>query len=55
MGSPIILALDTKDLTEAQNWIEISLPKIDHFKVGLEFFDWIWCCFALLLVVFVFF
>lgn len=38
MGSPIILALDTKDLTEAQNWIEISMPKIDHFKVGLEFF-----------------
>ena len=38
MSSPIILALDTKDLSEAQKWIEISLPNINHFKVGLEFF-----------------
>ncbi len=38
MSSPIILALDTKDLSEAQKWIELSLPNINHFKVGLEFF-----------------
>lgn len=38
MSSPIILALDTKELTEAEKWIEISLPQIDHFKIGLEFF-----------------
>lgn len=38
MNSPIILALDTKDLSEAEKWIEISLPNINHFKVGLEFF-----------------
>jgi len=38
MSSPIILALDTKELSEAERWIEISLPTIDHFKVGLEFF-----------------
>ena len=38
MSSPIILALDTKDLSEAEKWIEISLPNINHFKVGLEFF-----------------
>lgn len=38
MSAPIILALDTKDIAEAEKWIEVSLPKIDHFKVGLEFF-----------------
>jgi orotidine-5'-phosphate decarboxylase len=38
MSSPIILALDTKDLDEAQKWIEISMPQIDHFKIGLEFY-----------------
>ena len=38
MNSPIILALDTKELSEAQKWIETSLPLIDHFKIGLEFF-----------------
>ena len=38
MSSPIILALDTKDLSEAEKWIETSLPLIDHFKIGLEFF-----------------
>lgn len=38
MSSPIILALDTKDIDEAQKWIEISIPQIDHFKIGLEFY-----------------
>jgi orotidine-5'-phosphate decarboxylase len=38
MNSPIILALDTKDIDEAQKWIEISIPQIDHFKIGLEFY-----------------
>ena len=38
MSSPIILALDTKELSDAEKWIEISLPQIDHFKIGLEFF-----------------
>jgi orotidine-5'-phosphate decarboxylase len=38
MSSPIILALDTKDLVEAQKWIEISMSQIDHFKIGLEFY-----------------
>jgi orotidine-5'-phosphate decarboxylase len=38
MSSPIILALDTKDVDQAQEWIEISLPQIDHFKIGLEFY-----------------
>jgi orotidine-5'-phosphate decarboxylase len=38
MSSPIILALDTKDIDEAQQWIEISLPQINHFKIGLEFY-----------------
>jgi orotidine-5'-phosphate decarboxylase len=38
MNSPIILALDTKDIDEAQQWIEISLPQINHFKIGLEFY-----------------
>lgn len=38
MSSPIILALDTKDLSEAEKWIETSLPLVDHFKIGLEFF-----------------
>jgi len=38
MTSPIILALDTKDIDEAQHWIEISLPQINYFKIGLEFY-----------------
>jgi orotidine-5'-phosphate decarboxylase len=38
MSSPIILALDTKEIEEAQKWIEISLPQINHFKIGLEFY-----------------
>ena len=38
MSSPIILALDTKELSEAEKWIETSIPLVDHFKIGLEFF-----------------
>lgn len=38
MSSPIILALDTKDLSEAEKWIEASLPQIQYFKIGLEFY-----------------
>ena len=38
MSSPIILALDTKDIEEAKQWIEISSPQINHFKIGLEFY-----------------
>ena len=38
MSSQIILALDTKDIDEAKQWIEISLPQINHFKIGLEFY-----------------
>jgi orotidine-5'-phosphate decarboxylase len=39
MNAPIILALDTKELAEAEKWIEISAPYIDHFKIGLEFYS----------------
>ena len=38
MNSPLILALDTKDIDTAEQWIEISLPQINHFKIGLEFY-----------------
>ena len=36
--SPIILALDTDDLSTAKKWIEITEDAIDVYKVGLEFF-----------------
>jgi orotidine-5'-phosphate decarboxylase len=36
--SPIILALDTDDISTAQRWIEITADSIDIYKVGLEFF-----------------
>ncbi len=36
--SPIILALDTKDLGVAKNWIEATNSSIDIYKIGLEFF-----------------
>lgn len=36
--SPIILALDTDDISEAQSWIELTRESIDIYKVGLEFF-----------------
>lgn len=38
MSSPIILALDTKDITEAEKWIAAALPQIQYFKIGLEFY-----------------
>ena len=38
MTLPIILALDTKDLTQAKQWIKASTNQIDHFKIGLEFY-----------------
>jgi orotidine-5'-phosphate decarboxylase len=38
MSSPVILALDTKDLSQAESWIKTSSQFIDHYKVGLEFF-----------------
>ena len=38
MTLPIILALDTKDLTQAKQWIKASTEQIDHFKIGLEFY-----------------
>ena len=38
MRSPIILALDTKDISEAEKWIAASLPQIQYFKIGLEFY-----------------
>ena len=38
MALPIILALDTKDLTQAKQWIKASTDQIDHFKIGLEFY-----------------
>lgn len=38
MNSPVILALDTKELSQAESWIKTSSKFIDHYKVGLEFF-----------------
>ena len=38
MKLPVILALDTKDLTQASEWIKASIDSIDHFKIGLEFY-----------------
>jgi len=38
MTLPIILALDTKDLNQAGQWIKASSDQIDHFKIGLEFY-----------------
>ncbi len=38
MTLPIILALDTKELEQAQSWIKAASGQIDHFKIGLEFF-----------------
>lgn len=38
MSLPIILALDTKDLNRAGEWIKASSDQIDHFKIGLEFY-----------------
>ena len=38
MKSPIILAIDTKDLDLAGKWIAVASEYVDHFKVGLEFY-----------------
>lgn len=38
MTSPIILALDTDEISTAQNWIAATRKSIDIYKVGLEFF-----------------
>jgi orotidine-5'-phosphate decarboxylase len=38
MKSPIILALDTKNLETAKTWIEATNGSIDISKVGLEFY-----------------
>ena len=38
MKSPIILALDTKDLVTARNWIEATNGSVDIYKFGLEFY-----------------
>jgi len=38
MRSPIILALDTKDLATARNWIEATNGSVDVYKFGLEFY-----------------
>jgi orotidine-5'-phosphate decarboxylase len=38
MKSPIILALDTKDLSEANSWITATRDSISIYKVGLELF-----------------
>jgi len=35
---PIILALDTQDITTAKGWISATRDSIDIYKVGLEFF-----------------
>ena len=36
--SPIILALDTQDITKAKGWIHGTNKTIKFFKVGLEFY-----------------
>jgi orotidine-5'-phosphate decarboxylase len=38
MKSPIILALDTKELETAKNWIEATNDSVDIYKIGLEFY-----------------
>jgi len=38
MKSPIILALDTKDLDTAKSWIAATRESVGVYKVGLEFF-----------------
>jgi orotidine-5'-phosphate decarboxylase len=38
MTSPIILALDTKDLDTAKSWIEATNASINTYKFGLEFY-----------------
>ena len=38
MNSPIILALDTKDLDTAKSWIEATNESIGIYKIGLELY-----------------
>ncbi len=38
MSSPIILAVDTKDLDTARKWIEATRNHVSLYKLGLEFF-----------------
>ena len=38
MTSPIILAVDTRDMDTAQSWIEATRESIGVYKLGLEFF-----------------
>jgi orotidine-5'-phosphate decarboxylase len=38
MTSPIILALDTKEIATADSWISATRDSIDIFKIGLELF-----------------
>ena len=38
MKSPIILALDTKDLEVAKSWITATNHSVATYKIGLEFF-----------------
>ena len=38
MKSPIILALDTKDLDTAKSWIQATNSSINTYKFGLEFY-----------------
>jgi len=38
MSSPIILAVDTKDLDTARKWIEATRDHVGLYKLGLEFF-----------------
>lgn len=37
-NSPIILALDTKDISEADSWISNTKESVGTFKIGLELF-----------------
>ena len=38
MTSPIILAVDTRDMDIARSWIEATRESIGVYKLGLEFF-----------------
>jgi len=38
VNSPIILALDTKELETAKSWIEATNESIGIYKIGLEFY-----------------
>lgn len=38
MTAPIILAVDTRDFTTAQRWVEATRDSVAVYKLGLEFF-----------------